>query len=78
MPCRYGTVLSGVGDIFHYTANKLKHRNGEMGAAVISKKINRNFWFFFLTFIPDRFANLNNAPTFKKVEIWSGTLPYRR
>ena len=27
-------------------------------------------------FIPDRFANLNNAPTFKKVEIWSGTLPH--
>ena len=25
------SVLSGGGDIFHYTANKLKHRNGEMG-----------------------------------------------
>ena len=27
-------------------------------------------------FIPDRFANLNNAPAFKKVGIWSGTLPH--
>jgi len=27
-------------------------------------------------FIPDRFVNLNNAPTFKKVGIWSGTLPH--
>lgn len=35
---------------FHIV-DKLKHRNGEMGAAVISKKINRNFWFFFLSFI---------------------------
>ena len=51
MPCRSGTVLSGVGDIFHYTVNKHKNRNGEMGAAVILKKINRNFCFFFLTFI---------------------------
>jgi hypothetical protein len=26
-------------------------------------------------FIPDRFANLNNAPTFKKVGICSGSQP---
>ena len=35
---------------FHIVA-KLKHRNGEMRAAVILKRTKRNFWFLFLTFI---------------------------
>ena len=47
-----------------------------MRAAVILKRTNRNFWFFFLTLIPDRFANLNNAPAFKKVGICSGSQPF--
>ena len=41
------SVFGGVGDIFHYTANKLKHRNGEMGVAIISKKLTGTFGFPF-------------------------------
>ena len=66
------SVLSGGGDIFHYTANKLKHRNGEMG--MVARRPTA-YLLIIALFIPDRFANLNNAPAFKKVGIWSGTLP---
>ena len=60
---------------FHIVA-KLKHRNGEMRAAVILKRTKQNFWFLFLTFIT---AGNESQAKLNQIErrIWCGTLPHR-